>query len=281
MVLGEAMLVPDLTDNLLSVRAVDSRGGLVVFVGDACYILSDAEAVLSSGVMSNASVIASVNEFENYVLKVTPVKALASAASKRMDGEAELWHRGFKNLGFENLKRVVGMVDAIPASVTDAERILGTICVPCVDGQMGRSPHHRSITTSTECALVHTDVDGPFTGSLGGSVYFMTMMEDSTGLITVTPIKSKGNARPGGRDAHPEQPGACYPTPRGVWNVQLHAQQDANGRRRFCHRASMGSFKRFEGDTVWCPIETAAFDLEWLVGDLATQLFASDGMSNG
>ena len=41
------------------------------------------------------------------------------------------------------------------------------------------------------------------------------------------------------------------------------------------------TFKRFEGDTVWCPIETAAYDLEWPVGDLATQLYGSDGMSNG
>ena len=47
MVFGEAMLVPDLTDSLLSVRAVDRRGGAVVFVGDTCYILSDGEAVLS------------------------------------------------------------------------------------------------------------------------------------------------------------------------------------------------------------------------------------------
>jgi len=52
-------------------------------------------------------------------------------------------------------------------------------------------------------------------------------------------------------------------------------------RRRFCHRASLVTFKRFEGDTVWCPIETAAYDLEWPVGDLATHLFGSDGMSNG
>jgi len=53
------------------------------------------------------------------------------------------------------------------------------------------------------------------------------------------------------------------------------------GRRRFCHRASLDTFKRFAGDTVWCPIETAAYDLEWPVVDLATQLFGSDGMSNG
>jgi len=52
-------------------------------------------------------------------------------------------------------------------------------------------------------------------------------------------------------------------------------------RRRFCHRAFLVTFKRFEGDTVWCPIETAAYDLEWPVGDLETQLFGSDGMSDG
>ena len=90
MVLDEAMLVPDLTDNLLSVRAVYRRGGAVVFVGDACYILSDGDAVLASGVLSNTSVVGSVNESENYVLKVTPVTASARAVSTRMDGEAEL-----------------------------------------------------------------------------------------------------------------------------------------------------------------------------------------------
>jgi len=32
---------------------------------------------------------------------------------------------------------------------------------------------------------------------------------------------------------------------------------------------------------MWCPIETAAYDLEWKVGDLATTFFGSDGMSYG
>jgi len=192
MILGEAVLVPDLTDNLLSVRAVDRRCEAVVFVGDACYILSDGEATLSSGVLSNAFVIDLDIESENYVLKVTPVKASASAASTRMDGEAELWHRRFNHLGFEILKRAVGMVDGIPASVADAKRNLGTVCVPCVKGKMARAPHHRSTTTATKCKLVHTDVDAPLTESLGGSVCFMTLMEDSTGFITATPIKTKG-----------------------------------------------------------------------------------------
>jgi len=106
MVLDEAMLVPDLTDNLLPVRAVDSCGGAVVFFGDACYILSDWEAVRASRTLSNASVVGSEDESENHVVKVTPVTASARAASTHMEGEAELSHLRFKHLGFENLKRV-------------------------------------------------------------------------------------------------------------------------------------------------------------------------------
>jgi len=52
-------------------------------------------------------------------------------------------------------------------------------------------------------------------------------------------------------------------------------------RRRCRHRALLVTFRRFGGDTAWCPIETAAYDVEWQVGDLATQLFGSDGLSHG
>jgi len=62
MALAEAMLVPDLTSNLLSVRAVDSNSGDVVFVGDACYILSDGDDVRSSGELDKASVVGKVND---------------------------------------------------------------------------------------------------------------------------------------------------------------------------------------------------------------------------
>ena len=52
-------------------------------------------------------------------------------------------------------------------------------------------------------------------------------------------------------------------------------------RRRFRHRASSVTFRRCGADTVWCPIETAAYGLEWPAGDLATTFFCSDGMSCG
>jgi len=193
-VLEEAMLVPNLTSNLLSVRAVDRNRGAVVFVNSACYILSDGDAVRFSGVLDKASVVGKVNDPEQYVLKVTPVQASASAASTRIAGETELWHRRFNHLGLENLKQAATMVDGMPSSVADAERVVGTACVPCVDGKIVQSPSPRSSTATTKCELVHTDIGGPLTESLGGSIHFMTALEDSTGFITATPIKTKGMA---------------------------------------------------------------------------------------
>jgi len=64
MVLAEAMLVPDLTSNLLSVWAIDRNSRAVVFVGDACYILSDGDAVCASGALNKASVDGKVNDRE-------------------------------------------------------------------------------------------------------------------------------------------------------------------------------------------------------------------------
>jgi len=122
---------------------------------------------------------------------VTPVNASANATSSRIAGEA---HRRFNHLGLENLKRAIKMVDGMPSSVANAERVIGTVCVLCVDGKMVQAPHQRSSTKTTKCELVHTDRGGPLTESLGGSIYFITAQEDSTGFIAATPIKTKGMA---------------------------------------------------------------------------------------
>jgi len=194
MVLGEAMLVPDLTSNLHSVRVVDRNRGAVVLVGNASYILSDGHAVHWSGALDKATVVGKVNDLEQYTLTVKPVKASACAVSTRIAGETELWHRRFNYLWLENLKRAATMVDGMPSSVADAKSVIGTVCVPCEDGKMVQSPSPRSSTATTKCELVHTDIGGPLTESLNCSLYFMTALEDSTGFITATPIKTNGMA---------------------------------------------------------------------------------------
>jgi len=86
------------------------------------------------------------------------------------------------------------MVTGMPSSVANAERMVGTVCVPCMDGKMVQAPHPRSSTKTTKGELVHSAMGGPLTESLGGSIYFITALEDSTGFITATLIKTQGMA---------------------------------------------------------------------------------------
>ena len=138
--------------------------------------------------------VGKLNDLEQYVIKVTPVQASANAAFTRIAWDAELWHRRFNHLSLKNLKKAATMVDGMPSSVADAKRVSGTVCVPCVDGKMVQSPSPRSSTATTKCEMVPTDTGGPLTESLGGSIYFLTALEYSTGFITATPIKTKGMA---------------------------------------------------------------------------------------
>lgn len=163
-----------------------------MFVNNSCYILSDVDSVRWSGVLDKASVVGKLKDLDQNVIKVTPLRASANAAPTRVAGDAELWHRRLNHLGLENLKRAATMVDVMLSSVANAERVIGTVCVPCVDGKMVESPSFRSSTATTKCKLVHTDIDGPLTESLGGSIFFMTVLEDSSRFITATPIKKTG-----------------------------------------------------------------------------------------
>jgi len=86
------------------------------------------------------------------------------------------------------------MVDGMPSSVEDAKCVIGTACVPYQDGNMVQAPSPCWAKTKTKCELVHTDIGGPLTASLGGFIDFTTALEDFTGLIRATPIKTKGMA---------------------------------------------------------------------------------------
>jgi len=51
-VLAKVMLVPNLTSNLLSIRAVDRNRGAVVLVNNAYYILSDGMLFTGAGCLT-------------------------------------------------------------------------------------------------------------------------------------------------------------------------------------------------------------------------------------
>ncbi len=79
----------------------------------------------------------------------------------------------------------------IPAKSKDKD-----ICEACMAGKMHRAPIPRASTTRAEglLELIHTDVSGPLpVPSKGGSLYFVTFIDDRSRYLTVFPMKSKSD----------------------------------------------------------------------------------------
>lgn len=192
--LRETLHVPSLKENLLSVCTVDRAGGASVFMDGQCYLLGDKSAVDWTDVVSKANVVGVINHEEQYVIHAGEHVDRASVANQASTEVARLWHRRYHHLGLDNLKRASKMVTGMPREIADSDRVMGTVCGPCAGGKMARSPFPRSTSRATVMELLHTDICGPFETSLGGSRYFVTLMDDASGLTVAIPIQSKGEA---------------------------------------------------------------------------------------
>lgn len=192
--LSEVYRVPALQQNLLSVGKIDAAGGAVLFVEEMCLVFQSSRAVLESGIMAKAGAVGYKDSRGQYIIggAKNPV-AEAKVASMPVTGTAVLLHRRFFHLGYENLRRVAGMVDGMNKKDVTGESVAGAICRPCAEGKLSRAPFPTSTTKTPRMELLHSDMCGPFPRSVGGSTYFATLFEPATGLLLATPMKAKGD----------------------------------------------------------------------------------------
>ena len=108
---------------------------------------------------------------------------------------AELWHRRFGHLGYNNLETLVreGMVDGINVAVSDFKAAKATVCEPCIMAKHHKAPFPTSERDSTEALeLLHMDLCGPMPmPSLGGSKYLATFLDDYSKMSFVRILSSK------------------------------------------------------------------------------------------
>jgi len=73
---------------------------------------------------------------------------------------------------------------------------LGKGCKSCRVAKQVRAPYHASVSHSVVfLGLVHTDVGGPMVHmSMGGSLYWVTIIDDYTKMAAVVPIQGKDEA---------------------------------------------------------------------------------------
>jgi len=191
--LDNALCVPELQENLLSVATVDKMGGAVAFLGGRCYLYQDADIVRGTGVLAQAGATGALDLRGQYMLGDGGSSPEAMVASAAVAGVPVVWHRRFFHLGFTNLAKAAKIVRGLPPSEVVPERVAGAICHPCAQGKLTRAPHTASATTAPRMTLIHSDTSGPFTPSLGGALHFVTLLDDKTKLLLAIPIAAKSH----------------------------------------------------------------------------------------
>ena len=183
-ILRDVLHVPGAAEQLLSVRQATRRGLSFKFMADACEIWQG-DQVLATAPCHGDSV---------YTLTGRAEQAHVARVSKE---SPQLWHQRFGHLGYDNLARLQtkDMVTGIATTANDFKAAgAGPPCEPCALGKAQRAPFKASgdSASSSKLELLHTDVCGPLpVTSLGGSKYFVTILDDYTKSSTVHTLAHK------------------------------------------------------------------------------------------
>ncbi|WP_165303590.1 DDE-type integrase/transposase/recombinase, partial [Enterobacter cloacae complex sp. CH23B] len=185
--LVDALYVPGIKKNLLSVSALARLGLVVKFVDDRCTVhdLSFGDEIVTSGLFCRG--------LYKLTLYYKCGQNFANAvADSRAISNAKLWHARFGHLNFASLLRL--QKSDMVASLPPLEAPVKHVCEGCILGKMQRSkfPKDGSLRATCRLQLVHSDVCGPMqTPSLGNYLYFVTFIDDYSRHAWVFPLKAK------------------------------------------------------------------------------------------
>lgn len=177
-VVKDVLCVPSLTTNLLSVSQLIAKGNSVKFTDNGCEIYNTARDLVATACLVNG------------VYKLNMPDCLSAA----MVVTNEIWHR---RLGHVNSLYLNKMTDAVEGLTLDRKTdITKSSCVVCCEGKQSRLPFPQKGTRSQELLqLVHTDLCGPMEKlSIGGSKYFMLLIDDYSQMTHIYFLKSKSEA---------------------------------------------------------------------------------------
>ena len=177
--------VPDSQFNLLSVHSAKVAGADFRFGVNTTFILVDDIAVAKATWNGSA-----------YALTAEPA-APSTLACTATPVTAELWHRRFGHLGYDNLIKLASndMVTGLNVSTTECHVAKTKLCEPCLAAKQHRLPFPTSETEYTRpLELISMDVCGPMpVRSLGGAFYLATFLDHYSKFSWVVPVRRKSD----------------------------------------------------------------------------------------
>src|SRR3984957_14053646 len=189
-VINQALYVPDIGVNLISVSRLALSGLEVSFVEDRCVISNKSGKVLAC---------ARRGEGNLYRLPIRPSVSTAYVGeSSDVSPDVKLWHDRLGHLNLDGMRLLNSgrlVKDFPPQKVPGRSEVnVVTQCEACIKGKSHRAPMPQAAThrATKVLELVHSDVCGPIrTPSIGGAKYFVTFIDDYSRFVVVKSMKLK------------------------------------------------------------------------------------------
>lgn len=178
-----ALYVPELMTNLLSVSQLIKNNNKVIFHGSGCDIYNSKHQLIAT-----ASLVDNVYKlnFEKPQLNLAVNLAVSG----------DVWHRRFGHLNYKDLTLMRnGLVDGLECKGTLIKNDFD-LCEVCCEGKQARLPfNHKGNRADSVLQIIHGDLCGPMEEtSLGGSKYFLILEDDFTRMVFVFFLRSKDEA---------------------------------------------------------------------------------------
>ena len=122
---------------------------------------------------------------------ITNSAQMDTQAKQMKPKQIELWHARMGHLAYTSLSTLKGLSTGMDfTDGTPAE-----ICGPCKGRDQTRQPSRTPMSQSSEfLARVHSDLEGPFPSTRQGYKYYISFLDESTGLIDIEFLKFKDDA---------------------------------------------------------------------------------------
>lgn len=172
--LNDALLIPELDCNLVSVSKLTDRGFTVEFRGKNCY-LRDGNEVLEIG------------SRENGTYRVHEAARCFQATMSTSERCVHEWHKVLSHRNLSDIRRMKS------EGLRIADCKCTDVCESCIKGKMARKPFPKKATPTNEVMdCVVSDVCGPIqTETVGKKRYFVTFIDVHSGYTVVKLLRER------------------------------------------------------------------------------------------
>lgn len=183
--LKDVLYVPDLSKNLLSVKAITENHGQVIFENDKVHIMKENEKILEG----------TKNEKGLYIIELTKEDHwdetfLVSTKEEKIKN----WHSKLGHINIKDIKKLIDkqMVTGMDIKTTDCD-YFETPCEICIKGKQVRAPFNTERTRAGRpLEIIHSDLCGPIDPpTWDNKKYILTLMDDYTHYVVIYLLEYK------------------------------------------------------------------------------------------